>query len=223
MEALAKYAATWLGYRNKRSDSQLNNKTANTLNDYNGYTIFGNWYGINPGAWCAMFVCYCADKVGCLDAIGGKTAWVPDFVSRFKSWGKWSKNPHIGDLIILGDADHIGIVSDVRDTFVWAIEGNANGGMVAENSYHKYSSYIMGYCNVDSVVIPKLNISQGIYKNGSTPETVYTDYHCTIRAGELNKYEQCTKIGTLGDKTIVLYPVDDTDNYKCGFVVYGGT
>ena len=60
------------------------------------------------------------------------------------------------------------------------------------------------------------------YKNGSTIETVYADSNCTIKIGELEKYEECKSFGIVNDKAIVLYNVNNTENKKIGFVKYLG-
>lgn len=60
------------------------------------------------------------------------------------------------------------------------------------------------------------------YKNGSTVEIVYADSNCTIKIGELNKYEECDSFGIVNDKAIVLYNVNNTENKKIGFVKYLG-
>ena len=61
-----------------------------------------------------------------------------------------------------------------------------------------------------------------IYKNGSTIETVYADSNCTIKIGELEKYEECQSFGIVNDRAIVLYNVNNTENKKIGFVKYKG-
>ena len=60
------------------------------------------------------------------------------------------------------------------------------------------------------------------YKNGSTIETVYADSNCTIKIGELDRYEECQSFGIVNDRAIVLYNVNNTENKKIGFVKYKG-
>ena len=60
------------------------------------------------------------------------------------------------------------------------------------------------------------------YKNGSTVETVYADTAKKSKIGSLDKYEECTCLGKIDGMYLVLYKVDGTSNYKCGFVVYNG-
>ena len=60
------------------------------------------------------------------------------------------------------------------------------------------------------------------YKNGSTKEEVFADSECTIKIGELDKYEECQSYGIVNNKAIVLYDVNNTNNKKIGFVKYIG-
>ena len=60
------------------------------------------------------------------------------------------------------------------------------------------------------------------YKNGSTKEKVFADSECTIKIGELDKYEECQSYGIVNNRAIVLYDVNNTNNKKIGFVKYTG-
>ena len=60
------------------------------------------------------------------------------------------------------------------------------------------------------------------YKNGSTSETVYADTAKRTKIGSLDPYEKCTCLGKTDGMYLVLYKVNGTSNYKCGFVVYNG-
>lgn len=240
MNKLVEVAISQVGYWNKATNSQLDSNTANKKYGYNGYTKYGAWYGMNPSAWCGIFVSWCGNEAGCLNEVGGKIAYVPYYISTFNNRGRWHKRgsyfPKSGDLIIFEewnsktkewDECHVGIVEDSYGGVVFTIEGNANGGCVSRNKYDLNSTYIMGYCEtkIGEDYFPDIKIKQGIYKNGSTPETVYADSDCSdaLKIGEINRYESCTKIGTCGDKTMVIYPVDGTKKYKIGFVKYGGS
>ncbi len=60
------------------------------------------------------------------------------------------------------------------------------------------------------------------YKNGSTPETVYADSGLSIKIGQLNKNETCECLGIVNGRFIVKYKVNNSNNYKVGFVKYSG-
>ena len=156
-------AEKWIGYLEKKSNSQLESLTANA--GYNNYTIFNKWYqdwfgehGYQPAAWCAIFV---TDMI--YKACGNKEvikhfAYCPYGVNWFKQNGYWhTSNPKRGDVIFFKDSSgiacHTGLVSSASSTTVVTIEGNtssasgviANGGAVAKKSYNINYSRIMGY------------------------------------------------------------------------------
>ena len=229
MNKLVETALSQVGYWNKKTNEDLYSNTANKKAGYNGYTKYGAWYGLNPAPWCGIFISWCGNESGFLQDVGGKIAYVPNYTEYFNSRGRYhrrgSYTPLPGDIVIFGDEAHVGIVENALDGYLYTIEGNANGGCVAHNRYDMEDEYIMGYCETrieTGEKWPKVTISRGVYKNGSTPETVFDDSDCTMEIGELNAWETCTKIGTCGDKTMVIYPVDGTKKYKIGFVVYEG-
>ena len=108
-------------------------------------------------AWCKVFVDWVLTTALGLDRAGqllyGWTAGVTQAYNWFRDNGQIANTPKIGDLIIFGDCDHIGIVVDYDDSRVYTIEGNtsgatglvANGGGVAQKSYSRWSSYIKCY------------------------------------------------------------------------------
>ena len=145
-----------VGYLEKASNSNLNDKTANA--GYNNWTKYGAWYGsgLNGQPWCDMFVSYCADQAGEATAVG-KFAYVPSHIQFFKNKGQYfsrgAKTPQAGDIIFFGDEAHVGFVEYVQNGYVHTIEGNtssgttlvANGGGVHQKYYPLTSSYILGY------------------------------------------------------------------------------
>lgn len=60
------------------------------------------------------------------------------------------------------------------------------------------------------------------YQNGSTVEPVYSDTNCTNKIGSLNAWEKCDCLGTFNNRAIVRYKVDNSNNYKIGFVKWLG-
>lgn len=162
---LIQIAKNEIGYLEKKSNSQLNSKTANAGSG--NYTKYGAWYEggwANGLAWCAIFVCWCANQAGVLDnKIICRKCSCDDFVSFYKKQSRWhprgTYTPKPGDLILFAtsppDASHIGIVVSVSGGRVYTIEGNtsggstlvANGGGVASKSYPLTYNRIYGYCN----------------------------------------------------------------------------
>ena len=112
------------------------------------------WYGYSYRVeWCAIFVSWCADQCGYLDAgILPKELNVIPYVEWFRERDQWQYmdyEPSPGDLIFYdwesdGLADHVGIVEKVEDGIVYSIEGNA-GDACIENSHYLATAPIYGY------------------------------------------------------------------------------
>ena len=135
---IAKYEADW-GYH---EDNE------------NNITPYGQWYGLNGNAWCAMFVSWCAHYAGITDTLVPKYSWCPSGVSWYKSKGRYHVSgngyvPKIGDIIFFynaqaGRVSHTGIVIDGTTTHVSTIEGNSSDG-VRHKIYNLSDSSIDGY------------------------------------------------------------------------------
>ncbi len=155
-------ALSEVGYLEKASDRCLEDKTGNAGKA--NYTKYGAWYGINPGAWCAMFISWCAQRSGNADALP-KHASCSAGIAAFKKLGRWYDRrgfePKAGDIIYFcdknGSPQHVGLVTCVTKTQVMTVEGNTtggstvvpNGGSVSEKSYSRDYSRILGYGRPD--------------------------------------------------------------------------
>lgn len=126
-----------------------------------GGNKYWSWYGFNQKvAWCACFVSWCAGQCGFIDrGIIPKFAAVKYGQSWFTSRGLWLpgyKTPQAGMIIFFdfvnsdlqdghdGLGDHVGIVTSVKDGYVYCVEGNYND-MVASTKYVIGNSNILGY------------------------------------------------------------------------------
>lgn len=108
---------------------------------------YGEWYGLNGYAWCAMFVSWVFSHAGLplphIDTDNGMS-YCPSAINYFKRENQVTYKPVAGDIVFYdweGDKrfDHTGIFLQERastpDTFI-AIEGNtalgndSNGGQV---------------------------------------------------------------------------------------------
>lgn len=170
-EQLIKIAEDEIGYLEKKSNSQLDNDTANA--GYNNYTKYardlnnaGYYNGNKNGyAWCDVFVDWCFWKLCNGDAkkaewlicqtgdLGAGCVYSSDY---YRAAGRFHKDPMPGDQIFFGtegDEEHTGIVYKVDSAKVYTIEGNtsgasgvvANGGGVFKKSYSRKSASIVGY------------------------------------------------------------------------------
>lgn len=61
-----------------------------------------------------------------------------------------------------------------------------------------------------------------LYQNGSTKEIVYQDLNCTKQIGYLNPYEQARCYGIIENKALIVYKLDNANNFKTGFVKWLG-
>ncbi len=122
---------------------------------YDGYTKYGDWYGLPNADWCAMFVSWCADQAGVDTSTFPKFALCSAGADWFISQGRFqysgSYAPKAGDLIFYssyGDIYHVGLVTGSDDTNVYSIEGNYCEA-VYNVSYPLSYGDILGYATPD--------------------------------------------------------------------------
>lgn len=166
LENLIHIAENEVGYLEKKSNSQLNDKTANAgSNNWTKYgqdliKEIGSPYS-NGVAWCDIFIDWCFLKAFGKDKakelLGGWSAYTPTSAQYFKNINQWyASNPIVGDIIFFKNTTricHTGLVYKVDSTKVYTIEGNtsgangliANGGGVCKKSYSKSYRNIAGY------------------------------------------------------------------------------
>jgi len=121
------------------------------------YSKYGDWYGINPGHWCAMFLSWCDDQAG-----GGsfpKFAYCPNIESWARNNGRWIDkygDPQVGDICVmdfgLGRASHVGFVEAVYADRVVTLEGNTTdygqgrtGNSMRRKEHSRSSANVLGY------------------------------------------------------------------------------
>ncbi len=154
INAVIKTAQNEIGYLEKKSNAQLNSKTANA--GYNNFTKY--WRDIYPAyqtePWCAAFVSWCFMKAfGLTMAKKLLKHWPYVYCPTLGSLFTKNANPKVGDIVIFyrsGEFRHTGLVTKVRGDKFWTIEGNtsgasgivANGGGVCAKSY--YNSKLPG-------------------------------------------------------------------------------
>ena len=119
-----------------------------------GGAPYWSWWGLDYRVeWCAIFVSWCADQCGYLDAgVLPKMEGVRPYVDWFIECGQWQGRdyePLPGDIIFFdwendGLADHVGIVEKVENGLVYTIEGNT-GDVCAERHYTFGLAPIYGY------------------------------------------------------------------------------
>ena len=156
-EDIVAIAETQLGYRESDVDFILNESGMRK-----GYSIYGDWYGIRYGDWCAMFVAFCMDRANIsrqdypVDALCEN--WRQSLIDLNAYEIRDDYAPKPGDLVFFRvspdeppRADHIGIVYNNESDVITTIEGN-NGNQVGF-CWHETDSYaILGYGNTTALM-----------------------------------------------------------------------
>ncbi|RGZ05730.1 CHAP domain-containing protein [Hungatella hathewayi] len=169
-EKVIAVARAELGYLEKRSNSQLDSKTANAGS--NNYTKYARdlYPSLQGQPWCDMFVDWCMvqafGRVAAQQLIGGGfSAYTPTSAQYYKARGQYHKSdPQPGDQIFFRGSNrinHTGIVTEVTLTKVRTIEGNTsdgaevipNGGAVCDKEYGLSNSRIDGYGRPDWSIV----------------------------------------------------------------------
>ena len=198
----------------------------------NNRTKYGEWYGMQD-EWCDIFVSWCAHEAGISTDIIPKEAYVPSTANWFSerhlykpsfSWGG-TYEARSGDLILFdwdrnSTSDHIGIVERVEGRRIYTIEGNREN-KVKRCEYDAYDVRIRAYCT-PKYEEEEVEEPMKIYKNGTTPEPIYSDTKLTHQIGYLNPHETCDCYGIYQERAVVRYKVDNDDNYKVGFAKWLG-
>lgn len=203
-EAIAKLvdlAKSQVGYLEKRSNAQLDNKTANAgSNNWNKYARdidnkYPNFYNgkKNGYSWCDIFVDWCfIECFGYEKAL--KMLYQPTksvgagckySANYYRAHNAFYRHPQVGDQVFFGDygnEGHTGIVVAVSGNIITTVEGNTSGGYGVES-------------NGDGVYLKKYNISTqyipgfgrpnwGVVSNGvENDEVTDTVSYPTIKLG----------------------------------------
>ena len=182
IDKLIAVAENEIGYLEKKSNANLDSKTANagSANDtkYNrDMKSWANSAGLHD-QWCQNFVDWCFVTAFGVEVakqlIFTFTNYTPTGSNAFKKRDKYIKRgkgtPRRGDVVYFyssakGRIGHVGIVTKVTSSKVYTIEGNTsgasslvtNGGGVRAKSYSLTSTYIDGYGRVDYSVVDGLD------------------------------------------------------------------
>lgn len=220
IDALIATARAEVGYLEKKSNSQLDDKTANA--GYNNYTKY--WRDVYPQyqaqAWCACFVSWCMMKT-----FGLETAkkllkhWPYVYCPTLGNLFTKHANPQRGDIVIFyrgGTFAHTGIVTKVEGDVFYTIEGNtsggsdivANGGGVCSKYY--YNSKLPGtkFCRPDySLVTSILNSNSSPNASNQTVDQSYTAWvgSCTTNGTDVFS-------GATGASKLSTYPKLNAEN-----------
>lgn len=210
INAVIKVAQDEVGYLEKKSNAQLDSKTANA--GYNNYTKY--WRDIKPSyqtePWCAIFISWIFMKAFGL-AMAKKLLkhWPYVYCPAMKDYFKLNANPKVGDIVIFyrsGEFKHTGLVTKVKGDQFWTIEGNtsgasgivANGGGVCAKSY--YNSKLPGtkFCTPNYSLVTSI-VSGNSSTSVPTTPTNTKNYLTVGDKGDAVKTLQ-TKLNKVGYK-----------------------
>ena len=190
------------GYLEKKSNNQLDAKTANAGSA--NYTKY--WRDIKPDyqgqPWCAAFISWCFMKAFGLDnAKKLLKHWPYVYCPTLGKLFTRNANPKIGDVVIFyhnGMFTHTGLVTAVIGDRFYTIEGNtsgasgiiANGGGVCAKSYLNSQMPGTKFCTPDySIVSNAVNKPSDINKIPSNTIQTGEKYMFnpeTVKAGDKN-------------------------------------
>ena len=192
-------ASAEIGYLEKNSNAQLDDKTANAGS--NNYTKYArdldalSWFnGKKQGyAWCAVFVTWCfyqaygmtAKKMLFQPDVDNCAAGCASARSYFNKQGHLHDAPEPGDQVFFWSSDmskisHTGLVVTVDGEHIYTIEGNTSGGsdVIPNGGAVCKKSYSLGYHRIAGYGCPDWSKSQ---EKGGDP-TVTTDYSAEVYA-----------------------------------------
>lgn len=163
---LLKIAIGELGYKEKATNSQLDDKNANAgkgnwtkyARDMDALTNFYNGRK-QTASWCDLFVDWCfyktfgrelAQKLLCQPnkSLGAGCGYSANYYKKNGQFYDANNKPQLCDQIFFvrsnGSVYHTGLVSAVDNKYVYTIEGNS-GDMVKEHKYSLTNKLIYGY------------------------------------------------------------------------------
>ena len=214
-----------VGYLEKKSNSQLDDKTANAgSGNYTKYARdlhkLGDFYNGNKNgfSWCDVFVdwCFvtafgeeralellCQPKKSC----GAGVGYSCDY---YKNKGQFYTSAQIGDQIFFknskGVRTHTGLVYQVDSNYVYTVEGNTGDG-VKKKKYAINSSSIYGYgrpkYKVESQPVPCVTTPVKKGYTGVFPTLPSRTYFRNKDKGQQVKYLQMFLNWANGDRLVV--------------------
>lgn len=205
-------AASYLGYKEKKSNAQLDDPTANAGSaNWNRFArdvdaIPGWMNGRKNGfEWCCLFVCgvflyafqYPMAREILLQPERSMAAACKYAAQYFKNAGFWKTRPEPGDQVFFknrtGEICHTGIVEAVNDRTITTIEGNAQDS-VCRKTYQLGDSYLAGFGRpnwalVATAEVPEQPVERPMLKFGSRGTDVKFLQSMLLQLGEkLPKY-----------------------------------
>ena len=224
-EAIAKLvncAKSQVGYLEKRSNAQLDNKTANAGSaNWNKYARdidnkYPNFYNgkKNGYSWCDIFVDWCfIECFGYEKAL--KMLYQPTksagagckySANYYKVHNAFYQQPQVGDQVFFGDygnEGHTGIVVAVNGNIITTVEGNTSGGYGVES-------------NGDGVYLKKYNISTQYIPGFGRPNWGVVSSDDGNEEGSVTVSYPTIKLGSKGADVKKAQQLLIAKGYSCG-------
>lgn len=218
IEKVIMIAKNEIGYLEKKSNSQLDDKTANAGSA--NYTKY--WRDVKPSwngdYWCAVFIAWCFMKAFGLE-IAKKLLkhWPYVYCPDMKKYFTLNANPKVGDIVIFWSNSkkefvHTGLVTAVIGDRFYTIEGNtsgasaviANGGGVCAKSY--LNSQLPGtkFCTPDYSIVNGTNITAGETKTDNN----------LVTGGKYMFAPETVQLGSKGTSVLLLQEILIARGYK---------
>lgn len=216
IEKLLNIAKQEIGYLEKKTNSQLDSKTANAgLNNWTKYARDLDCLGVYDGkkngyAWCDMFVDWCFIQTFGLEQamqmtyqpMGEWGAGCTASAMYYKRNNKFYKTPQIGDQIFFTkdkgkNMYHTGLVVGFDANRVYTIEGNTssdkgvveNGGSVNSKSYPINYNKIGGYGRPNYSLIAEEDEDMDVARF----EELMHEYRKTLQDNDSNMYSEAAR------------------------------
>lgn len=180
IEKVILIAKNEIGYLEKKSNSQLDSKTANAGS--NNYTKY--WRDIKPSyqgqPWCACFVSWCFMKVFGQDKAKKLLKhWPYVYCPTMSGLFTLNSNPKVGDIVIFkhnGTFTHTGLVTAVVGDRFYTIEGNTSGasGIIANGGGVCAKSYLNSQMPGTKFCTPDWKLVNGTSTTANTSTTTTT-------------------------------------------------
>jgi len=180
---LIKVATDELGYLEKKSNANLDSKTANAgKRNFTKFTrdlmkwLTGTGDMFRQGyAWCVIFVTWCYIVAFGKDAakklLRVFTSYSPELAREFYDRGRLKKDPVVGAIIFFADPTkasssrwkgvyHVGIVENYGNKYVTAIEGNtgAGSGVIENGGCVRRKTYLRSNAKIFGYGVPDFSV-----------------------------------------------------------------
>lgn len=215
-------AETWVG--TKQGDTNHKKIVAG----YNNIIPLPSGYALKlSDPWCARFVSFVSSALNLIDYILPECS-CNRMIKLYKAKNQWVENdayvPDVGDILFYAwkdsgtgdcqlEADHVGIVKEVKNNIIYVIEGNYSKS-VKIRQIKVNGKYIRGFATPDYKTASKTyNFNKKITIK---PNTTNTNITTTQKVSTIASTVPYLKKGDVNDAVKVMQVVLNWLGYNCG-------